>query len=188
MPCGEISASISYDCQNPLQGGNNPSLYLFNYDDVVGVVADGTTDNLITDITRATGKAAYKFEGYRNSLTPSQESLLPDTGQMLFKHQVNFFVFSISQIVKNQIQQLALGRFIAIVENNGKNADSFEVYGLGNGMELTAQELRNSNANNGAYNLILATADGEFEPKLPLTLFDTDYATTKAKITGYLTP
>lgn len=187
--CGLIAAGASYDCENPLQGGVSSKLRLLNLSEITGVTEDVTTDNLLTDITIASGgKAAWAFEGYRNSMTPSHEAILPDTGQTLYKHQVNFFVFDIGQTVKNTIQQLALGRFVAIVENAGKNEDSFEILGLNGGLELVPGALRNANENNGAYNIILATPDNEGEAKLPQTLFITDYATTLAQVIAYETP
>ncbi len=185
--CGIIDASITYDCENPLQGGASPKLYLANYDDVTGYTEDGSTDNLITDLTFATGKVTYQYEGYRNSLVPTVEAITPDSGQTLYKHQLGFFIFDKSQATKNQIQKMALGRFIAIIENNGKDANSFEVYGLNKGLEMVAQPIRAVNENNGAYTLLMASPEGEEEAKLPQTLFDTDYATTLAKVVAYLT-
>jgi len=187
--CGLITAGVAYDCANPQQGGVNAKLRLANYDDISAYTISGTVDNQITGITLKTGKQFFVFEGFRNSLTPSYAAVAPDTGQTLYTHQANFFIFDNQQVTKNEIQKLALGRFVAIIENNGKDANSFEVLGRGNGLELVAGDLKNANENNGAYNIILATLDGEFETKLPQTFYDeTSYASTLAIVEGYEVP
>lgn len=185
--CGIIDASITYDCENPLQGGANPKLYLINLEDLSGYVEDGSTDNLLTDLTLKTGKVSYQFEGFRNSLVPAVEVVVPDSGQSLYRHQVAFYIFDNAQTSKNQIQKLALGRVVAIVENNGKNANSFEVYGLTKGLVMAAQSIRSVNEQNGAYTLLLNSPEGEEEAKLPQTLYDTSYTATETKVVGYLT-
>jgi len=182
MPCGEIIAGVTYDCENPLQGGANARIWVLNHGDVTAVVEDGTLDNLLTDITLAASKTAFKFEGFRNSVSGVQELIVPDSGQSLFKHQTGLTIFGITQVIKNQVQNLALGRFIVIVENNGKNANSFEVYGLNQGLVLTSGQVKSTGENNGAYTLVLASDEVANEAKLPQTLFDTDYATTLALI------
>lgn len=182
MACGEISAGVTYDCENPLQGGVNARIWVINFDQLSSVTEDVTTDNLLTAITLTGSDTAYKFEGFRNSVTGVQELVVPDSGQPLFKHQTGLTMFDISQAVKNQVQQLAKGRFIVIVENNGKNANSFEIYGLNQGLVLTSGQVKSSAENNGAYTLVLASDENANEAKLPQTLFDTDYATTLALV------
>ena len=52
-------------------------------------------------------------------------------------------------------------------------------------MEIIPGVARDSYANGGGYIIQLATPDSEFEPKLPQTLFITDYATTLALVEEY---
>ena len=52
-------------------------------------------------------------------------------------------------------------------------------------MEIIPGVARDSYANGGGLYIQLATPDSEFEPKLPQTLFITDYATTLALVEEY---
>jgi hypothetical protein len=185
MSCGTITIGSIPDCDNPLKSGTQPRLFLINYDDLVSTTASTTTPNLLTAMTFASNTVAHVFEGYKQDVKPIQESIAPGNGSNQWKHSLGFLIYEIDQIQKNNIQRLAKGRFIAIVENKGKNDDSFEVYGLGSGMEFVAGVARDSYANGGGYLIQLATPDEEFEPLLPKTIFTTDYATTKALVEEY---
>jgi hypothetical protein len=180
--CGNITQGAVYDCNNLLKGGTQPRLILFNYEDVLSTTPSMTIDNLITAITLAGGTTGYAFNGYRNDVKPLYESINLGVGQNVWKHQVSFIIYDISQEQKNNIQRIALGKFVAIVENNGKGTNAFEVLGLGSGLEIVPGQVRDPFASLGAYTLSLATAEGEFEGLLPQTLFNTDYATTLSQI------
>lgn len=181
--CGKITIGSEYDCLNPLQGGLTDRLILFNFDDVTSTTQD--SEGKITAISLASGTSGYAFNGFKSN-NAQEEAVSLGSGQTLFKHQVNFFIFDISQAQKNNIQKMAIGKFIAIIQNSKKDAKAFEVYGLGNGLELPAGVLRNHNENNGAFNITLATRDGQAEAKLPQTFLTTDYSTTLTTINGYL--
>jgi len=185
MSCGTITLGSFPDCDNPLKAGTQPRLFLINYDDLTSTTASATTPNLITAMTFASNSVAYVFEGFKTDIKPVQEVVAPGNGANQLKHSVGFVVYEMNQIQKNNLQRVAKGRFIAVVENKGKNADSFEVYGLGSGMEIVPGVVRDSYANGGGYLIQLATMDEEFETKLPQTLFSTDYATSKGLIEEY---
>ena len=183
MPgCDQISQGALYDCQNPLQGGAKARLILINLDDY-GAATTNSND-VITALTLQANKAAYVFEGFKNSLVKSEEMVNPDSKQSVFKHKIDFAVYDISQAQKNNLQRMALGRFIAITENTQKGANTFEVYGLNSGLIMSPGVLRASNANNGTFRISLMSPEGEEEVKLPQTFFNTDYATTLAAING----
>jgi hypothetical protein len=184
MSCGTIGIGSRPDCDNPLKSGTRPRLFLMNFDDLLSPTA-GTTPNLLTALTFATNTVSFLFEGYKQDVKPTQEVVNPGNGPNQFKHNLNFLIYEITQVQKNNIQRLAKGNVIAIVENKGKNADSFEVYGLNSGLEIVPGVVRDPLANGGGYILSLATPEGEFEPLLPQTLFTTDYATTKALVEEY---
>ena len=185
MSCVNITTGSRPDCNNPLKTGTQPRLFLMNYDDLLSVTTSTSTPNLLTALTFATNTVSYLFEGYKQDVKPTQEVIAPSNGQNQFKHNLNFLVYEISQLQKNNLQRLAKGRFIAIVENKGKDANAFEVYGLNSGLELVPGVVRDPLANGGGYLISLATMENEFEPLLPQTLFDTDYATTKALVEEY---
>jgi IPT/TIG domain len=188
MGCGLItrgSVPVCADDGTPLKSGSMPRLILFNLDELLSVTESSSTPNLLTAITLATNTVGYVFEGYKQDVKPSQEFIVPGNGGTMFKHAVNFIVYDITQLQKNNIQRMAKGKYLAIVENKGKNDESFEVYGIGSGMEIVPGVARDSYANGGGYLLSLATPEGESEPMLPQTLWTTDYATTLTLVNGY---
>ena len=188
MACDLIvlgSRPVCADDGTPLKSGTMPRLFLFNLTEVLSATESTTTPNLLTAITMATNTVSYVFEGYKQDVKPTQEFVVPGNGGTMFKHAVNFIVYDITQLQKNNLQRMAKGRFVAIVENKGKNDESFEVYGLGSGMEIVPGVARDTNANGGGYIISLATPEVESEPMLPQTLFTTDYATTLALVNEY---
>jgi len=185
MGCGTITIGSINDCDNPLKSGTQSTMYLANYDDLVSVTLSPSTPNLITALTFVSSTVMYVFEGFKQDVKPTQEVIAPSNGSNQLKHALGFIIYQISQLQKNNIQRIAKGNFIAIVENKGKDANSFEVYGLGSGLQIVPGVVRDTYANGGGYIISLATLEGEFEPKLPQTLFSTDYATTLALVKGY---
>jgi len=186
MGCGTITIGSDPNCVTPLKAGTRPRLLLANYSDVVSVTTSTSTPNLITAITFASNTVFHVFNGYKQDVKPTQEVIAPANGANQLKHNLGFVVYDISQIQKNNLQRLIKSEgLIAICENKGKDANSFEVYGLGSGLQIVPGVARDTNANGGGYVIQLATLEGEFEPLLPQTIFTTDYATTLALIEGY---
>lgn len=184
MSCGTITTGSSPNCLTPLKSGTEPRLYLFNYDDVLdGTV--GSTPNLFTALVLSSNTVGFVFEGFKQDVKPTQEVIAPGNGANQLKHNLGFVVYDITQLQKNNLQKVVKGRFVAVVENKGKNSESFEVYGFAAGMEIVPGVAKDSYANGGGYIIQLATPENEFEPKLPQTIYDTDYATTKALLDDY---
>jgi hypothetical protein len=142
------------------------------------------SDGSVTDLTLVAGASAYVFEQFRTSLT-AQYTFVPQTVSVGYDHQITCNVWNVSQIQKNNLERMALGKITAIVENVDQNGDSsFEVYGLNVGMEVqTMARIANDLETAGSFAIDLKTSDNTGkEAKMPLSYFDTDYATTKAKI------
>jgi hypothetical protein len=185
LGCGDINIGSAYDCTTPLQGGTRSRLIVINKDDVASV-AYGSTPGLITGITLKSGKTAYVFEGFRNSVVPSFEKISSPSGQALFKHIVNFFVYENTQTQKNNLEKMANGKFVTIFQNSKQDENSFEVQGLGNGLEMADGAINKKNENNGAYNIVLNTGEGQGEAKMPQTFYNTDFSTSLAAIEALL--
>lgn len=182
--CGELDGGETVDCNNPLQGGSDPNVLLFNHADVTGFTY-GATPNLITGITLVNGKSGYLYEGFGTSVTPQQEVIKSASGQNLSKHQIGLFIFNRSQEAKNRIQKLMLGTFMAAIRSNAKDSSAWELYGGGVGLQLVPGVIQQLKENNGAYNIVLATPENQFESRLPQTIYDgTSYATTTDYIMG----
>ena len=80
----------------------------------------------------------------------------------------------------------------AITENandDGNGDNFFEIFGAGRGLRLTALErVPTDNETLGAFKVTLETfAEGGNESNMPITLFNTDYATTLTAVTALLT-
>lgn len=179
--CGQIKKGSLYNCQQPLQGGAEPNVTLINFNELLGFTT-GSIANLISGLSLVNGASAYRFQGFGRSVTPQQEVIKLGSGQNLVKHQVGIYIFESDQEQKNNIQDIILGKFIAIVERSKKDANAFEIYGLNNGLELVPGVINQLQENNGAYTLILATPENQGESLLPQTYFDTDYATTLSEV------
>ena len=176
MGCGTIRTGSTLDCRTPLAGGigGDSRLVLYNLSEV-SFTESAATPGLITAITMASGASGYAFQGYKTSLKPSVDTALAGLGQTQYKHRTQFMVFENSQLAKNNIQNLANGRYVAIIENNGKNSNSFEIYGLTIGLEIKPQKIRDLGENGAAYLLLLETPETDLEPLLPQTFFITSY-------------
>jgi len=181
MGCGTIARSEVPNCATPLVGGiamssgNANRLVLYNFDEV-SFTESATTPNLFTTITLATGCSGYQFLGYKMSVKPSVDIAAGANGQNLYKHRTAFIIFSNTQLTKNNIMNLAQGRYVALWENNGKNLESFELAGVDVGLEVKPQKIRDLQENGGAYVLLLESPDTELETKLPHTFLSSSYS------------
>lgn len=186
MICGKkITKNIGYHCA--LIGGVEARLWLFNRDEVLGPVRDVTNPQIITDLTmkvKTTGTpnvlySGYRYEGYNNSVKPKETYVAGKAVGPRFDHVIDFVIFSRNSDVKAEIEAIAAGKFIAIIENVNKADDNaFEVYGLDVGLELKSLTADSTGDTEGAYALQLGSPDNFKEPHLSANFFDTDYATT----------
>lgn len=185
--CGRLGANIALDCTNPLQAGTRDRAIVINFNDIIGrtYAADGCT---LEALTLASGAIGYYIDGQKNSIAP-KSTMVARTFTNMFDHEVTMKGFDISPETKVQVNELKDSRVVIITENyyqgSGGNA-AFEVYGLTVG--LVAVEIErdpNSEETEGAFHFKFMT-DTNKEPKTANTLFDTDYATTKAIVDALL--
>lgn len=187
--CGKITANVVIDCDNPMVAGNGDILTLINKEDWDEAVIsrDPANDQLITGITLATGDIGYKFEGKNSSIEPTQK-LVKLKYSEVYDHEVSCKAFKADAATKDQLEKLAAGKVVAIVENLHKGAggsSAFEVYGDEIGLELQELERVLADADTqSAFSLVLRTPEIAKEAHLPASLFLTDYATTKAIVDG----
>lgn len=190
--CGGISMGADYDCEYPIVPGVNQRLILGNQDDIESITYSLTTPTLIEDITLKVGKAAYVFQGIRQSLNPQYE-LVAGSISVGYMHTINFLAFDITQEAKDNYERMALGKMWGVLENKnavGNGNSIFEVYGLGVGLEASAlTRIPGDQESGGAFTIALTTPEAEGkEPKMPQSWFATDYPTTKALVDLLLVP
>lgn len=190
VSCPGINTNAFLDCTKPMLPGVGDMLYLFNWADIAAITENVSYPNLIEGLTLTGSAKIYRFEGKKSSNEP-KSTLVEGRYQPSFTHEVVFKMFNIDSPTKQQLEYMCNTKVVAIVENNFKGADGevpFEIYGLRSGLQMRALErVLNDQDTLGAYNCTLGTSDIDKEPYLPATLFDTDYATTKAIITALFT-
>jgi hypothetical protein len=185
MGCGQLKAGMPRPgCEDIPVPGNVPEVYAGNLSDLESVTY--ASDGSITDFTMAAGTGLFKFEGFKNDYLSMESIVAPEVGPNQFSHMFRLVVVSRDQAAKNIVGDLARGRFFFINEQRGKGADAFEMRGVGVGLQANEEQVRASNENGGFYILEMSTDEEEFEKALPPTVFDTDYATTKALLESKL--
>jgi hypothetical protein len=187
--CGKLIQNMLYDCTNPIIGGVEATVYLFNRSDIVAYVRDTDNPQIVTDITLATSALGYSYEGYNTSVKPKTSFVKKDYSPR-YDHTLDFVIFAKGAAVKAEVEKLGTNRVVAIIENIHKSGDSaFEIFGTDLGLELTTVKSDPNDANSeGAYEITLGSPANFKEPHMPATFFITDYATTKAALLALITP
>lgn len=173
MACGEIDRGSSVDCEDILLGGTRSTVTVINYDQV-DWAASTKTNGRVTALTLLAGAVAYQFTGAPNHVKKSVEILDIEGSYKQFKHNGGWTIYERLQIQKLNIENLARGLFLLIVENKGDDADAIEVLGWDVGLEANAGVIQDAFANGGNYVLTFSTRADEFERQLPASL-GTDY-------------
>jgi outer membrane lipoprotein SlyB len=189
--CGKISAGLTIDCDSPLQAGAEDQLILINRDDWLdaAVTYNGINPQIIEAVVLASGIVAYSYQGKNNSIGPKYE-FIKQTFAEVYNHEINFKVFNVDPVAKEQLEKMAKGSLVAIVNNKykGTTGDSaYEVYGADAGL-IVSQNIRDiiNQENQGAFDVIIKSDEASLEPHMPKTFFITDLATTKAAVEGLL--
>ena len=191
--CGKITKSIDINCPNPLQAGAEDELILINRDDWLGaaIVYNVTNPQIIESVAFTVGLAGFSYQGKNNSIGPKYE-FIKLTYAEVYNHEINFKVFDVSPDSKTELEAMAKGSMVAIVNNRYKGTDgnaAYEVYGTDSGLEMS-QNIRDiiNQENQGAFDVIIKSNETSPEPHMPKTFFITDLATTKAAVDALLTP
>lgn len=189
--CGKIAAGALFNCAQPITGGVDDRIILINKSDIQSVVYDVNNSLIVTDIvlTASPAAVAYAFVGTNNSVDARWQLNRVKYGKN-YDHEVIFKIFDDGPVTRQTIDEMAGGKFVVIQINNYRgllDKAAFEIKGLSQGLILTAAEANKSDSDTqGAPNLTLATPDTYKEPLPPAFFFDTDYATTKAKVEALL--
>jgi lipoprotein signal peptidase len=187
--CGAITAGVTLNCSDPLSSGVVATFYLANKADIASITYDVANPMLATDITMVATKTFFTFEGNLQSTEP-KFTMIKGKYINQFEHSVSALIFKIDPTTKEEILNMKDGDFVAIVENNytGSTGNSkYEIYGAGSGLKAEILERNpNDTENLGAFKIELKTQEYAREGKPPVTLFDTDLATTDALVAGLL--
>lgn len=189
LDCSKIKTGfVNQACGKPAIAGTAARVILLNYSDVDKSKSD-IADNVISSLILKTDATGYEVDSLPNAIVGS-DTINAGTYLKTHQHNVVVRIFKKSEAAKKFVNGLANARVIAIVENNdtGDNGDTkYEVYGWDSGLELTEITVTTEMADGVAYQVTLASGTIAQEGSLPMSLFDTDEATTDLMVNGLLT-
>lgn len=188
LDCSKIKTGfINQMCGKPAIAGTTARVILISYSDV-DKLKSVVSDNVISSLILKAGATGYEVDSLPNATVGS---VTINAGTYLKTHQHNVIVriFKKSEAAKKFVNGLTNSRVIAIVENNdtGDNGDTkYEVYGWDSGLELTEITVTTEMTDGVAYQVTLANGTIAQEGSLPMSLFNTDEATTDLMVDGLL--
>ena len=188
---GLITAAIAPNCTYPMINGDEIVVRLANRSQVdPDGYTFGSNPLVIEDLTMLSTFKFWKYTGVKDSNVSKQSLVVKKYGNR-YKHTLDMVVFAVNAAAKTQLEALAQGSVIAIVEHKfkGLNGESaFEIFGREQGMEMSVLERDQSNADNlGAYTITLSTPDYALEGHLPAPLDAGTYADTVTVIDAVTT-
>ena len=186
MSCGTLTVGITTNCSTKPVGGLDVDVYIANRADIASLTKDGTNDLIVEAITMAATKKFYKFSGLKQS---NKASVKMFKGPYFnsWDHGADLIIFSNTADTKAKIiEQMANGDMVMIINNKWRGTagnQAFEMLGYEVGLTGNVIERVSDDADTqGAWKVTLGPPDGEHEPRTPLSVYDTDYATTLALV------
>lgn len=188
LDCSKIKTGFTNQvCGKPAIAGTAARVILISYSD-----ADRSksvvTDNVISSLILKAGATGYEVDSLPNA-TVGSDAINAGTYLKTHQHSVVVRIFKKSEAAKKFVNGLTSARVIAIVENNdtGDGGDTkYEVYGWDSGLELTEITVTTEMTDGVAYQVTLANGTIAQEGSLPMSLFNTDEATTDLMVGGLL--
>lgn len=188
LDCSKIKTGfINQVCGKPVIAGTTSRVILLSYSDV-DKSKSAVTDNVISSLILKAGATGYEVDSLPNA-TVGSDTINAGTYLKTHQHNVVVRIFKKSEAAKKFVNGLTNARVIAIVENNdtGDNGDTkYEVYGWDSGLELTEITVTTEMTDGVAYQVTLANGTIAQEGSLPMSLFNTDEATTDLMVDGLL--
>jgi len=187
--CSLISSGILADCDTKPVAGTETEIFLANREDIVDLDYNISNSMIVEGINMVALKKFYKFKGIKQSNNPSAK-MNKSKYVNNWIHLLDFLIFANDGAAKKLINDLSSAEVVAIVQNKWKGASgnmAYEMLGFSAGLVLVAAERNPNDAETaGAWKLSLGQDEGQFEDLPPLTIFDTDLATTTSLITALL--
>jgi hypothetical protein len=185
---GNLAANIAGDCNHPLVGGYTGRGLLIPLSNTLEFTVDATNPRIITGITMGLNdKLAIIDNVWPSAFTDSVTQSNADAGRLQYNKGFTFRIpLRGAGVSKNIVEPLAdapLG-YMAILEKKDRVGDgSYEVVGYGQGLTVNPDGIvRNENENGGDIVVTMSCQEQFFE----VTLFDTDYETTKHAFEGLM--
>ena len=185
----DVKANIAANCTSPIVGGYTGRALLFPLDKNPVFTVSGTNPRIVTAVTLP---GSEKWIGVDNvdatdPFTGSTTQSNGDAGRILNTKTFSFHIpqrgAKTSKEIVEPLQHSALG-FVAILEKKDRSGDgSFELVGMHQGLKCNPDGMVRTEGENGGD--IVATMSCT-ELYFECTLYDTDYAATKALFDTYM--
>ena len=179
---GALAANIAKDCAHPMAGGYTGRGLLIPLSNTLTYVVNGTNPRILTSISMGAGeKLAVIDNVWPSAFNDSATQSNADSGRTKFGKTFAFRIplrgAGVSKSIVEPLVEAPLG-YLAILEKKDRRGDgSYEVVGYCQGLQVNADGVtRNENENDGDIMVTMSCQEEYFE----VTLFDTDYNTTKA--------
>ena len=183
-PCSSLAGNIASDCTKPRIKGYESIGLIFRKKDVQTSVIDATNSRIIKNLTFPASPAKSVGIIYNPRQSPAHFNGTKTEFQLesnQFKKTVQFYYEGIGGANSyNVVEPLKnMNDYVIILERKDKRGDgSYQVFGWESGLTATAQVYDEETG----YWLITMECE---EPHSELTLFDTDYITTKIKFEAF---
>ena len=188
--CGTVAnlTDLTQDCDNIPVKGMESYAVVMDYADYSGGTITEANDIVSNIVLPLGGNEAVEAQVPPNYTKERFSSEKGDSGNSYYTHEIDLLIPN-TAVGKKWAKNIGNGKFVVIAEKKAKGADkqdAFEILGADTGLEGTVISY-DSDANDG-YILVTIASPEARESKPPLTFFDTDYATTKAKIEALKVP
>lgn len=184
MACdGLLTSDILFDCDNAMVGGIEVDVLIFNHKDIdkAACTFDATNKTVLTNFALKAGKTGYLFQGVKQVNSLKFELVPKEAGTDKYKHTFAGTILNFSADNKARLLELSdSGQVAVMVELKWKGAgdeDAFQLGGYSTGMILKVATWA-TNDKDGTISIEFASQDGYEEPKMVLSVMETDYDTT----------
>lgn len=179
---GALAANIAKDCSKPMTGGYTGRGLLIPLSNTLTYAINANNPRIITSITMgASDKLAVIDNVWPSAFDGSNTQSNADSGRTLYGKTFAFRIplrgAGTSKDIVEPLVESPLG-YLAVLEKKDRRGDgSFEIVGYCQGLQVNADGVvRNENENGGDIVVTMSCQEQYFE----VTMFDTDYNTTKA--------
>lgn len=185
----KLTAAIQKDCDNKPKGGIEVGVIFYNFDDLDkgNTTFDGSNDLIITNLATKSGTTGYLLDGIKQVNSASSELIKNEEGFDKHRHLFRGVILAPSAANKKRLDEIASGgRYVVIIEKKWKGTDqddAFEILGYDAGLVI-ASVIWDTKESDGVIKFEIASEENFEEPKMPLNILETNYATTKTAFDG----
>ena len=179
---GSLAANIAKDCSKPMTGGYTGRGLLIPLSNTLTYAINANNPRIINSITMgASDKLAVIDNVWPSTFDGTNTQSNADSGRTLYGKTFAFRIplrgAGTSKDIVEPLVESPLG-YLAVLEKKDRRGDgSFEIVGYCQGLTVNADGIvRNENENGGDIVVTMSCQEQYFE----VTMFDTDYNTTKA--------